>query len=175
MNALLIIDMQDAYFKTVGLQSRKPHLIRHINQAVADARRNDDLVISIQTVHKTDKSTWTLNMLEDNQGFAFADSDEVDIVEGLRLDNALRVAKTRDSAFHGTNLLDLLREHDVEKVTLAGVSTHSCIFHTAAAAYAYDIKVNILENCVDDEDKSAHREALDYLRREYRQKIISYK
>jgi nicotinamidase-related amidase len=173
MHALLVIDMQDAYFKSPGLTSRKPQLIARINQLIAQTRQAGGMIVNIRTVHLHDKSTWTLNMLEDDQGFAFEGAKDTKNLPALKLDDAVDITKTRDSAFHETGLLALLQARGVTDITLAGVSTHSCVFHTAASAYAFDFKVKIHENCVDDEDQEAHRVALEYLRKEYRQEIIS--
>lgn len=171
MKALIIIDMQEAYFKPPALARRKQRLVTRINQLADEFRASADLIVNVRTVHSRDKRTWTLNMLQDDQGFAFDGDDEALNVAGLRLDDATEVIKTRDSAFHGTNLLELLRSHTVESITLAGVSTHSCVFHTAAQAYAYDFPVRIAAAAVDDEDELLQHQALEYLRQEYRQDI----
>lgn len=175
MNALVIIDMQDAYFKSPGLVSRKRRLVNAINRLVAEHHQSGDLVFNIRTVHRRDKSTWTLNMLQDKQGFAFEDSKETRPIEGLELGGAHEIIKTRDSAFHGTDLLDRLRNDHVTAITLAGVSTHSCIFHTAAAAYAHNLTVTVAADAVGDEDEEMAAQALEYLRREYRQEITATK
>ena len=171
MNALLVIDMQDAYFKTPELLRQKSSLVEAINQAATKARQADEPIIAIRTVHRTDKSTWTLNMLEDDKGFAFDGSAETQLVDGLELADALEIIKTRDSAFHETELLHLLRSLGVTQLTLTGVSAHSCIFHTAAAAYAYDFPVTLLRAGIGDESQSALDEAFEYLKREYRQTV----
>lgn len=172
MNALLVIDMQDAYFKTSELLRQKPSLIEAINRAADKARQADEPIIVVRTVHYPDKSTWTLNMLQDDKGFAFDGSNEARLVDGLELGGATEITKTRDSAFHETDLLQVLRSHGVTRLTLTGVSAHSCIFHTAAAAYAYDFPVMLLSAGIGDESQSAMDEAFEYLKREYRQQIL---
>ncbi len=171
MNALLIIDMQEAYFKTPGLIERKDTLVNNINALVTEHAKCGDLIINIRTVHQTDKSTWSLNMLQDDKGFAFEGAEETLTLAELRLENATQLAKTRDSAFHGTGLYDLLHSHGITTITLAGVSTHNCIFQTASDAYAHNIAVHIATSAVDDEDGDQQRCALDYLQREYRQVV----
>lgn len=172
MQALIIIDMQDAYFKTPNLSNQRDALAKRINSLVTMFHMNSDIILNIRTVHLRDKTTWTLNMLEDDQGFAFDDSAETGPIASLRIDNAIQLSKTRDNAFHDTNLLQVLRSHDVTRITLAGVSAHSCIFHTAAAAYAYNYPTVLAASAIGDEDDSQKRTALEYLKREYRQSII---
>lgn len=171
MNALLVIDMQDAYFNTPELLSRKSSLVEAINQAAATARQADEPIIAISTVHRTDKSTWTLSMLEDDKGFAFDGSAETQLVDGLEINDVIEIIKTRDSAFHETELLHLLRSLGVTRLTITGVSAHSCVFHTAAAAYAYDFPVTLPRACIGDDSPAAMDQALDYLEREYRQSV----
>lgn len=171
MNALIIIDMQDAYFKSPNLLKKKARLISEINSLITEHSRSGALVLNVKTVHASDKSTWTLNMLQDNQGFLLDGTDETQNVSGLQLDGAIEIIKTRDSAFHETNLLQILRTNHVRSITLAGISAHSCIFHTAAAAYAYDFHVTLPEAAIGDEDDGKCQQAFEYLQAEYRQHI----
>src|SRR5690242_15070867 len=127
--------MQPAYFKSPVLLRDKDRIVDHINALTREIRKNKDLLVNVRTAHLRNKSTWTLNMLEDDQGFAFQGDSETQALPGLDVDGAIQMIKTRDNAFHGTALLRTLRTHGVNTVTLAGVSAHSCIFHTAAAAY----------------------------------------
>lgn len=172
MNALIIIDMQYAYFKTPNLVRSKDRLVGRINSLIHDATLNGDLLINVKTIHSPDKQTWTLNMLEDDKGFAFEGSSEVRNVAGLNIEKTVECIKTRDSAFHETGLWQLLQDNKVTSVTLAGVSTHSCIFHTASQAYAYNIPTTIVASAVGDEDETLAQQSLEYLQREYRQQII---
>lgn len=172
MNALIIIDMQEAYFKSPNLTGQKDQLVREANALMSKARQAGELVINVRTVHRRDKRTWTLNMKQDDQGFAFEGDAETQTLPGLALGTALELIKTRDSAFHGTDLLQILRDHNIDSIALAGVSAHSCIFHTAAAAYAYDFPVTLAQAAIGDEDEAQRQQTFEYLRREYRQEIL---
>lgn len=171
MNALLIIDMQDAYFKTPRILAQKAALTSAINRLIQSHERNGDMIINIMTAHHRDASTWTLNMLDDDKGFAFHGDDETKNVAGLQTSSAIPLTKTRDSAFLGTNLHQLLKEHSVEQLTIAGVSAHSCIFFTAADAYARNYPVILPSAAIGDEDPELMRRSLEFLAREYRQTI----
>jgi nicotinamidase-related amidase len=70
--------------------------------------------------------------------------------EGARLDPRLDVGegdpvivKKRYSAFHGTNLDDLLAARGIGEIVLAGVNTHACIRMAAIDAYQRDLKVTV--------------------------------
>lgn len=172
MNALIVIDMQEAYFKSPRLKAQKERLVNETNRLITVFTARGDMVIHARTVHSSDKRTWTLNMLQDNQGFAFEGADETQPIKDLRFDGAIDLIKTRDSAFHETGLLRILRDHTITAITLAGISAHSCIFHTASHAYAYDIATTIVTSAVGDEDEALAQQSFEYLQREYRQHII---
>lgn len=168
---LLIIDMQDGYFSSESLNRQKRGLIKHINRLVEEFTSRSMPIINVMTVHSSNKRSWTLNMLQDDQGFMLEGTDETATIEGLNLADALRIFKTRDSAFHKTDLLDMLCEHKVDRLVLCGVTAHSCIFHTAADAYAHNFPTRLVADAIGDEDPAQKSSALEYLEWEYRQKI----
>lgn len=171
--ALLIIDMQDAYFKTPRLQAHKPTLLEAINHAVSRALSQDWYIFNVRTVHERDTSTWTRNMRSDAQGFAFeGDAETKPIVDLQCAPRAIDITKTRDSAFHDTRLLEELLQLGVTDIILSGVATHSCIFHTAADAYANDFSVYLYGPGIADEDEALASQALSYLKQEYRQAVV---
>src|SRR5688572_13746474 len=102
--AVAVIDMQKAYFDAGDLQGQEANLVSAANQLIDTAVRNGVPVFNIVTLHEHDRSTWTLNMLDDNQGYLFKGDDGAEPVEGLRLDEAMTLTKTRDSAFFQTPL-----------------------------------------------------------------------
>ena len=171
IDALLVIDMQHAYFKDDVLAAQKPQLARTIQHYVDKFAKRNKLIINVTTIHSQDKSTWTLNTLEDDAGFLLSGSDESQPIITLPK-NTIEVTKTRDSAFHETNLIDVMRKHNVGHLTIVGVSAHTCIFHTAAAAYAYNVPVTLVRDGIGDEDHEAMIRSFDYLQQEYRQRVL---
>jgi len=170
-DALIIIDMQKAYFNDERLQKQKRPLLNAIQGQIDEHTRRGSLIINIRTIHSTDKDTWTLNMLEDDQGFLFENTDETSTL--LRLpDTAIQIEKTRDSAFHETILHDILKEYQSKTLTLVGVSAHTCVFHTATSAYAYNFHVRLARDAIGDEDIEAMERSLNYLQKEYRQTVF---
>lgn len=170
MHALIIVDMQSAYFADKNLKEQKSILIKNIQYEIDKHLRMGNLIVNVKTIHSHDKKTWTLNMLEDNQGFLFENSEETETL--LKLPgNTEYVYKSRDSAFHETNLIDMLRANNITHISLVGVSAHTCIFHTASAAYAYNLKATLIRDAIGDENMQAMQRAFDYLTSEYRQLI----
>lgn len=170
--AVLVIDMQNAFFEAPGLRQRQDGVVEACNTLVSAASSQGVPVMLVKTEHERDRSTWTLNMLDDNQGFIFRGSRQADFVPGLRTDGLPQMVKTRDSAFLGTDLLMRLRNWGVDSVVLAGVSTHNCVAQTAADAFAHNIRVTFAEDAITSEDPDSARNMLAILSREYRQPIL---
>ncbi|MDR6417688.1 isochorismatase family protein [Pseudarthrobacter sulfonivorans] len=76
-------------------------------------------VLLVKTEHEEDKSTSTLNMLKDDQGFIFRGTEQAEFVPGLRPAGLPHLLKTRDSAFLATDLLLRLRNWNADTVVLA--------------------------------------------------------
>lgn len=170
--ALLIIDMQKAFFEDGSLGERQHSLVAACNSVIADARRADCSVYVIRTEHQRDKSTWTLSMLDDDQGFLFSGTEQAESVDGLDIDGLPQLVKTRDSAFFGTDLLQRLRNLDVDTVVLAGVATHNCVAQTAADAYANNLRVVYARDAIASTNEEYARHVLQVLTDEYRQQAL---
>ncbi len=69
--ALLLIDLQNAYFEAPELAAVKDELVARANELVAAAREAGRPVVLVRTEHERDRSTWTINMHADDEGFAF--------------------------------------------------------------------------------------------------------
>lgn len=170
--ALIVIDMQHSYFEQPALAAVQDGLVRRVNELVAAARDGGCPTILVRTEHARDRSTWTLNMLQDDQGFAFPGTREAADLEDLDTADGVDLVKTRDSAFHGTALRQVLREHAVEQVMLCGVSTHSCIAQTAMAAFAHNLRTAVARDAVASEDADLSGAMLAFLTHEMRQPVL---
>ncbi|MEJ1192549.1 cysteine hydrolase family protein [Pseudarthrobacter sp. CCNWLW207] len=173
MIALLVIDMQNAYFEDPALAAQQKDVVAACNELVEAFASNGHKALLVGTEHEQDKSTWSLNMLDDDQGFIFRGSEQARFVPGLAIDGLPQLVKTRDSAFIGTDLLSRLRNWGVDEVVLAGVSTHNCIAQTGADAFARNIRVTYAEDATGSENTRAATDMLRILSDEYRQRVQS--
>ena len=169
--ALVIIDMQVDYFNDPELARCRDDLVRACNLLIGHAHTAGSPVIEIRTIHAPDRSTWALNMLEDGAGLTIAGTPGAEPVPGLDEPDVI-VEKTRDSAFHGTGLADLLRARKVGHVVLCGVSTESCIAASATAAYAHDLRATLVEDATASVDRALHARTLEILSGQYRQPVL---
>jgi nicotinamidase-related amidase len=172
MIAVLVIDMQNAYFEDTALQSQRRDVTAGCNRLIAAAQESGAKVLLVKTEHEKDKSTWSLNMLDDDQGFIFRGTTQADFVSGLATEGLPQLVKTRDSAFLGTDLIWRLRTWDVDTVVLAGISTHNCIAQTGADAFGHNYRVIYADGATASENAEATTAVLQILRSEYRQQVL---
>lgn len=170
--AIIILDMQNAYFEDPVQAEQLDDVRAACNRLVAAARASDAPVFMPVTEHEKDKSTWTLNMREDDQGFAFRGTEQAELVPGLDSEGAYRIVKTRDSAFHGTDLVQRLTRLGVDRLVLAGVSAKDCVARTGTDAFANDFHVVYAHEAIGSTDPELGRQTLEKQSREYRQGIL---
>lgn len=173
VRALVLIDLQEDFLRAPGLREKRSAVVRAVQRWVDWARDHDMPVVEVLTVLPRDKAAWALNMREDDQPVVLEGTAGAEPLTELDPRPDVTVVKRRDDAFHGTDLLQRLRELDVDEIVLAGVSTEACIAVTAAAAYAHDLRVWIAEDAVASADEQAHDAALLWLEQQYRQDVVS--
>ena len=172
--ALLIIDMQQAFFADDTLKTQQKQLVENINELSHATRHAWMPVFMVRTEHtQYSMASWSLNMRDDNRGFLFTGSEGTRVVDGLDTEKTVDVVKTRDSAFFSTSLASMLHTFGIKTVILSGVSTQSCIFQTAADAYAHGFRVTIADDAIATNQSKFHDASLDILQTEYRQTISS--
>lgn len=170
--ALVLVDLRNSYFEFPELAEEEDRLREKANELIAAARENGHPVVLVRTEHTSDKATWTISMLEDDQGFAFPGTDQAAYIDGLDVDGCIDLTKTRDSAFHDTPLLELLTDSGVERVLLGGVSTHSCVAQTATDAFANDLYVSIAGEAIASDNATLSEAMLDFLGDTMRQPLL---
>lgn len=165
--------MQNAYFESPELAAQQERLVKSCNTLIEAFKASGHKALAVGTEHERDKSTWTLSMLDDDQGFIFRGSEQAEAVPGLAIEGLPQLNKTRDSAFVGTNLLARLRNWGADEVVLAGVSTHNCIAQTGADAFAHNLRVAYAKEAMGSEDNKDASDMLRILSTTYRQPIQS--
>lgn len=162
-SALLLIDLQEAFFEGPRSVEARPRVLAAVDRLADGARRHDVPIFLITTEHSRDRSTWTLSMLDDGQGYLFHGDAGTATVAELDTTGMTRLEKTRDSAWFGTDLPLRLRNLQVEQVVIAGVSAHACVAATARDAYAHNVRATIVTDAVADEREDHIDTVMDLL------------
>lgn len=171
--AVVLIDLQEGFFEFPDLADNRELMIRECNWLAREARAGGHQVIVVNTVHRRDRSTWTLKMLEDGQGFNFGGSRQAEPLEGLDLRPAAVLAKTRDSVFFGTGLAEHLRASGIRRLVLAGVTAESCVSATGRDAFAHDLEVVYARLAIASSDADRGWTDLENLGVDFRQPILN--
>ena len=161
--ALLLIDLQEAFFEDPALAAARADVRAAGPARAGGARRAGAPILLITPEHSRDRSTWTLSMLEDDQGYLFHGDPSTAVVHELDTTGMTRIEKTRDSAWFGTDLSLRLRNLGVSRVLIAGGSTHACIAQTARDAYAHNVRAAVVRDAIADERAEHMRTVLELL------------
>ncbi|MBN2535035.1 MAG: cysteine hydrolase [Spirochaetales bacterium] len=142
--------MQNYFFHTKEKKVKYRQLTGSINTLIELFEKSEtSKIYQIISVHKKDKSTWSLNMKRNNSACLLEDSYEAMIVEDIKeTGNQIIIHKTRHSAFMRTGLEMKLREHGINRIFLCGVYTHGCIALSAIDGWSLDFEVIIAEDCI---------------------------
>jgi NAD+ synthase len=169
--AAVIIDVQPAFMSSLTPPPKQ--IIPATNVVLTHALQLGYPVIAICTEHAPDGSTWTLNMREDRQGFAYPDSPDSWLHPGLSLPvGAICLTKTRDSGFFRTGLDDVLSHLRITSILLAGSAAELCIEHTGRDAYARDIRVTYVKDAISGRSIQSRDRTLTKMAESFRQPNI---
>lgn len=170
--ALVVIDMQNSYFEFPELAKVRDELVAAINELIAAAHAAGRPVVLVRTEHAQDRSTWTLNMHEDDEGFAYPGTEQARFLDELVTGDHVEVVKTRDSAFFGTRLREELDRLGADRLLLCGVSTHSCVAQTAIDGFAEDLHVAVAVDAISSDNSALSEALLEFLSDQMRQPLL---
>ena len=164
MKTLLVIDMQEDFFRNNPLKDIRDELTRSINRLVKESRGRDVPVIWVRQEFQQDLSDAFLIMKKENIHITVTGTLGCQILSELdRLETELEVVKKRYSAFFQTDLHQHLKEIGTTELLLAGINTHACIRMAAIDAYQRDYDVIVPIECVASYDREHHDVTLSYI------------
>lgn len=172
-SALLIIDLQRGFFESDDMAAQEDRIVAATNELMRQAAARDLPIFHVVTEHARDKTTWTLSMLSDDQGFNFTGTQQAEPLPDLdRVPGIHLIKKIRDSGFHATDLAQRLRLARVTRLVIAGVESENCVALTAREAFAYDFEAAIALDAVGSRKPERGRQALEDNRDEVRQPLL---
>ena len=147
--ALVIVDYQSDFTPPDGALAVPggDAIAGHLNEL---ARSGDyDLVVATRDWHPPDHSSfreaggpWPVHCVQGTPGAELHDLLDVNAVD-LVLDKGQTADTEGYSAFEGTELETILRDHGIEEVTVVGLATDYCVRNTALDALRSGFKVSV--------------------------------
>ena len=172
--ALVIIDMQNWFFRSEERRVRLPKLISSINELIDIASEKEIPIYQVLTIHKSDRSTWNIVMKKHNIAALLEGSKEAELLPQIKFDNSQEVLiKTRQSTFIRTNFEEKLREQNVDTLILCGVFTHGCVGRTAVDAYERDFNVILAKDASFSHVKNQEEAMFEVIEQEQEQSILT--
>lgn len=173
--ALVAIDLQRGFFEKPGLTGEADRIVAATNELFRRAAARGLPIFVVTTEHAPDRSTWTLSMLADDQGFNYHGTTQADLLAGLVLpEGAHRLVKIRDSAFHGTDLAQRLSLLGVRRLLVSGVEAENCVALTGRDGFAYDFEVGFAVDAIASGHPERGRRALADNLSEVRQPLLRH-
>ncbi|MGB3956037.1 MAG: isochorismatase family protein [Brooklawnia sp.] len=171
--ALIVIDLQRGFFEKDSLAAEAGRVVSNANALMRQAAGRRAPIFVYRTVHQRDRSTWTLSMLDDDQGFNFEGSSQADLMTGLEVPaGSHHLTKIRDSCFHGTDLAQRLRLLGIRRLLLCGVEAENCLAITGRDAFAHDFIVGFAVDAIASGQPERGRRALQDNHTEVRQQLL---
>lgn len=135
--ALLIIDVQNDYFEGGKMELHKPlDALANIEKILEDFRESKLPVIHVRHINTREGAT-----------FFLPETDGAEIHKNLTpWDNEYVVIKQAPNSFLGTNLLEILKENNIDELVICGMMSHMCVDTTVRICMDYGIKVTLLED-----------------------------
>lgn len=137
--ALILVDVQQDYFAGPLEIQFPPHAesLPLITAAIDAATAAGIPIVAVQ--HRIGEGAPVFDPLTD--GFALHPE-----VAGRLASDAKRITKQYGTVFAGTDLLDWLRVHQIDTITLVGYMTNNCILASAAEAETHGLAAEVLSD-----------------------------
>lgn len=147
--ALVVVDMVRDFTDPEGLvfYPMNREILPGIARLVERCHQEGVLVIYMQHCYRRGKYDRNLETMRPNciEG---SGGEELDPLLPVDRERDYIIPKRRYSAFYGTDLDLVLREHRVENVVIVGTKTNCCIRATVHDAYFNDYRPIVLSDCV---------------------------
>ncbi|MBS3789572.1 MAG: cysteine hydrolase [Candidatus Thermoplasmatota archaeon] len=143
-------------------------IVPDLKDFLEEASEDDILKVFVQDRHQEDDpemTHWGPHAMEDEEGAEI-------IPEFKGLANR-KLPKRFYDAFYKTDLELTLKQHQIERVILTGVTTDICVQNTAAGAFYRDYDIKVVKDCTASMTKEKKESALDYMEEVFGAEIVA--
>jgi nicotinamidase-related amidase len=169
--ALIVADMLRDFIDPKGALYVGPtarEIIPFVAQKIDEVRTRGGVVIFVCDTHDPDDREFKFF-----PPHAVKDTEGAEIIPELPLKPGdYQVAKTRYSCLAKTDLEDILKREQVERVEVVGVCTSICVLETVKELFDRDIPSLVYRQGVADFDPEGHAFALKHMARVFGAKVV---
>lgn len=149
VSALIIVDMQDFFFRKSERRSGLDGVLANINLLIDYFDKKGMPVVHVRSAYRSDGSNWDLKMRAAGLSELIDGTPEAALLPQIAARaQHLQIVKTRYSAFFKTGLAEMLGRLGVSRVMVAGAYTHYCVNATVFDAYAHDFVPGLISDAV---------------------------
>ena len=169
--AVVIVDVQRLFTDMLGapIEPPLPEVLPKIGGFVSHARRAGATVVLVRSIIAPDPhSRSTLQWPEFMRAGLAPGASGTQFDPCLdRQPGDLEIVKQRYSAFFGTRLDEILREHAIDTVIILGLTTNVCVQSTARDAWQHDYRTIVLADCCAEIGDGSHAASLAWTSRNF--------
>lgn len=162
---IVIIDMQQDFFKDGRLLEHKETLVKNINALTEKARAHKVPIIWVRQEFKHDLSDAFIGVKKGlTRVVTLQGTPGSQLLPDLHVRQSDKeIVKNRYSAFFKTNMDELLEELGVDTLVIGGINSHACVRTAVIDAYQRDYEILLATDCTDSFDEEHHRVSMKYL------------
>ena len=157
--ALLVIEMQNVFLKDLAIIIDSQMANIHSLISTADAQGTKVIFIRHNDSSEISKSMvdwWGGDKIEKG-------SEGWKMIDGFDTTNRIVIDKNQYSAFHRTNLDEVLKANNIEDLIITGVMTNCCCETTAREAFMYGYRVFFINDATSTFTEELHLATLKNL------------
>ena len=158
--ALLVIDIQGGTTGNAsaltGLKEQSELLIRNVNRITEEMHTKDQLIIYV----RTEVVNPLINVLNNTMARG---TDGAELDPRLVIHSGEVVVKRRNDPFIGTNLDQILADHQIGKLVLVGLDASECVKSAAMASLNRAYSTSVIEDALITEKEEDKAEAIQEL------------
>lgn len=149
IDALVIVDMQEYFFRKPERRVGLDAVLANINRLIAHFDRSGQPVVHVRSAYHADRSDWDLKMIASGKPELIDGTPEAELLPEINVKSRHhQIVKTRYSSFFKTGLAEQLNAMQVRRVMVAGAYTHYCVNATVFDAYAHDFVPGLISDAV---------------------------
>lgn len=150
--ALLIIDIQNEYFKGGNIELYQPEeALRNTKLVLQNFRENGNPVFYIRHININDNAhSFNLN------AFGSKIHEEIVPIPGERV-----LIKHRPNSFYQTGLDEVLKEEKITNLIVCGMMSHMCVDTTVRAAKDLGYEITVVEDACTTKDLIYHDQKIE--------------